>query len=460
MKHFLLFLISIVFCNGVIAQDSSPLHVTDSTEQEILKVLNEINTLQKEANEARIKTKGEFQSSIGAKEVPSNEYGAMLHIATNTKPQFYLDGWNLFGIFTFFVALFSTYYAFATYRSQKKTEQHTQNAPISVQIGILKDLPRHFYRNLVCTCALLLKFRHKTNIDPKNKQWMRYPSESNLLKLSTLPDDFILPIDSIDEDLFQKMHEGKLLFKNYNMEIEVASKHLATRNISDNSLQTDYDNLLFKPLFLVARMFKIQNRLNLRNKKTENNVLYAIYAIVKVHTTKAKLHNLLNDKEGELSLLKEITKKDDSFVKAIGIKPDSIQRGLNDILNYNVNDNEIIDFLSRKKNKLNPDVYDGEIDKAKFIVYFEQHYKQEEKNDQAGLDYFKKIISIKDEDDFCEKFNMGDLDDIKKKGFHILAKNYFGFFAQEKWDVKELIFTILKIDTILETSKIGMIEYK
>ena len=38
-------------------------------------------------------------------------------------------------------------------------------------------------------------------------------------------------------------------------------------------------------------------------------------------------------------------------------------------------------------------------------------------------------------------------------------KPYFDYFHKDKWDVKDLVFTILKVDTALEMSKIGMIDY-
>lgn len=67
-------------------------------------------------------------------------------------------------IVAFVVSVFSMIYAILTYYAQKNTELHTTNAPISVQQWKLMDLPRHFYRNLVCTCSLILKFRNEKTI--------------------------------------------------------------------------------------------------------------------------------------------------------------------------------------------------------------------------------------------------------------------------------------------------------
>lgn len=86
------------------------------------------------------------------------------------------------------------YFAKITFEAQKQTEQHTSNAPKSAQIGKLKDLPRHFYRNLICACAMTLKYYDDSNKKIWGKR-INYPSESNVLKLKTLPDEIIYDID-------------------------------------------------------------------------------------------------------------------------------------------------------------------------------------------------------------------------------------------------------------------------
>ena len=152
------------------------------------------------------------------------------------------------------VAFFSLVFAAVTYLAQSKTEKHTQNAPISAQVGQFKDLTRHLYRNLVCTSAAIARYNSKENklpnhLDTDTKR-EAYPSESNFNKLKTMPDDVILDID-VDENTYAALHELRVLLRNYNIEIDVASKHISDASIWNQALIQDFDNLLFKPLHLV-----------------------------------------------------------------------------------------------------------------------------------------------------------------------------------------------------------------
>ena len=156
------------------------------------------------------------------------------------------------------VAFFSLVFAAITYLAQSKTEKHTQNAPISAQIGQFKDLTRHLYRNLVCTCAAIARFNNKHNklphhLDTDTKR-EAYPSESNFNKLKTMPDDVILDID-VNENTYAALHELRVLLRNYNIEIDVAAKHISSSTIWAPALEQDFDNLLFKPLHLVKSAF-------------------------------------------------------------------------------------------------------------------------------------------------------------------------------------------------------------
>ena len=152
------------------------------------------------------------------------------------------------------VAFFSLIFAAITYLAQSKTEKHTQNAPISAQVGQFKDLTRHLYRNVVCTSAAIARYNSKENklpnhLDTDTKR-EAYPSESNFNKLKTMPDDVILDID-VDENTYAVLHELRVLLRNYNIEIDVASKHISNASIWNKALIQDFDNLLFKPLHLV-----------------------------------------------------------------------------------------------------------------------------------------------------------------------------------------------------------------
>lgn len=435
---------------------------TDSIDQKILNELQEIHSLQLESKTERESTRHE-RIVVGNRDsidIPSNEYGAMLHIVDNTKQDRIYDGWNLFGALTILVALITGYFAFRDYIYQKRTARHTQNAPINAQIGVLKDIPRHFYRNLVCTCAMLFKFRHPTNY--KDNKRLAYPSEANVLKLSTLSDEFILPIDSTDEIIYKKMHEEKLLFKNYNIEISVASNHFSNSNISDESMKNDYDNLLFKPFMLIAEMYVLQDEIlfskNIKNE-SETNVMYTMYAFVKEHFSKMDYNKFLKkDSSNNISLLQEMDSKE-NFIKSIGILPDSIDRGIKKILTYKEKNNNIHSFIEiiedNKENEIIAYIY-----KNKFKDFFINKINIEEKYNSKKDDIIKNFelaLSIKDINSFKNSSEIPkDFSDENAKN---LMKSYFNFFQNEKWELKELIYTILKVDTILELNKIGMINY-
>ena len=66
----------------------------------------------------------------------------------------------------------------------------------------------------------------------------------------------LLKID-VQENTYKKMHESNLLFRNYCIEIKVASEHITRSDISQSSLADDFDNLIYKPLFLTHEAGKL-----------------------------------------------------------------------------------------------------------------------------------------------------------------------------------------------------------
>lgn len=202
---------------------------------------------------------------------------------------FVKDDFNLYGIIALIVAVFSLVIAIITWIAQYKTEKHTKNVPIKDQREKFKDLSRHEYRNLCCALASAIKFFDQTNGTEKNR--MGYPSESNLQKLKVEPEDIVL---SIDSDVAAMIVEMQLLLRNYNIEIDVASQHLAKKNISDTAIHQDYDNILFKPLYLVKRAYDLElaivNRRTRKSKRTDKNALLerTMLTIINEHLSKIK----------------------------------------------------------------------------------------------------------------------------------------------------------------------------
>ena len=183
------------------------------------------------------------------------------------------------GVVAFLISLGSLFYTYQSYRSQRSTEANTMNVPIEHQRNKFKDLSRHAYRNLVCTLSAAIKFFDTANGEERHR--LTYPSESNMLKLEVQPEDVVM---EINPSLAASVSELRLLLRNYNIEIEVATQHLSRQTISDSALNQDFDNLLFKPLYLVKRTYSLENDLvALTNKKStdiNNELLHRTMSII------------------------------------------------------------------------------------------------------------------------------------------------------------------------------------
>ncbi len=153
----------------------------------------------------------------------------------------------------FWIALIALLFSVFTFGAQRQTEKHTKNVPIRDQREKFKDLSRHEYRNLCCIMASAIKFFDSSNGTERHRKY--YPSESNLQKLKVEPEDIVL---SIDSDVASLISELRLLLRNYNIEIDIASEHLSKQNLVDATLYQDFDNLFFKPFYLVKRAYDLE----------------------------------------------------------------------------------------------------------------------------------------------------------------------------------------------------------
>lgn len=174
---------------------------------------------------------------------------------------FFWSNLNFYGIVGVVLALFSLLYTFRSYVSQSQTESNTRNVPIKDQVNKFRDLTRHEYRNLVVVLTTAMKFFADDNA--KDGVRKAYPSESHILKLQAAPEDFVL---DINPQMAATVSEMRLLLRNYNIEINVACNHLSRPAINDDAVNRDYDNLIFKPLFLVRNACNMEAQL----KEEEN----------------------------------------------------------------------------------------------------------------------------------------------------------------------------------------------
>lgn len=165
-----------------------------------------------------------------------------------------IDIWNcLFAILAFGVGVFAAVYDWKGYKASKMTADNVVRVSEEVQVAQFNDLIRHFHRNLICSLAMSYKQvdgdRHTT-----------YISESHLYKLKTLPEDIIhTERYNTNNELYSRMHEMKLLLRNYDMEIDVALMHFKNSDIDvEDLIAIDFDNLLFKPYFLISKIVTIE----------------------------------------------------------------------------------------------------------------------------------------------------------------------------------------------------------
>lgn len=412
--------------------------------------LDSIYQIQKEEYELRKKAIEDRTHKDNKDSREDSEYALMSKIEKNTYVDFYKDGWTLFAIIGLALSI-------VTFLAQKSTEKHTKNVSITSQIGQLKDLPRHFYRNLVCAMAMVLKYRHKSN--ENGNYYKKYPSESNVLKLQTLPEEFYLNIDAMNDNIFKLMHEQKILLRNYNLEVDVASKHFARKDITENSIANDIDNILFKPLFLINKNLELRKALELYNDShgfckqlkrlfrwsrtkrckmdADEYIVDVVYTFVYEHFKKLELENLKP---------KELYINDNEFNECFEFR-NALQRSFRGLIKSK--EKKSVKFIQWEYKECS-------IDRSAFYTYFINRLMTESDPDKVKTaEKLKNIREAKDVEKLFEKFKITD------NGYRKQAKAYFEFWrSDESCDAMLLIYNILKIDAILELPKIGMIEHE
>lgn len=395
--------------------------------------------------------------------------GAPVILIDDVSTNFLDDGFNFLGVIGFFLGLASLYFAKVTFEAQKQTALHTSNAPKSAQMGKLKDLPRHFYRNLICSCAMTLKY-----YDDSNKRWgvrMNYPSESNVLKLKTLPDEIIYDIDE-EEKSYTIRHEFKLLLRNYNTEVDIAAEHFSRKNISEDAINLDIDNIIFKQLFLLYRSYDIL--LTLSNVAYPQIVAESLHTMIKEHFTKLMDNTLLDKGNMYLHYVNNILldandtkgKENDKFKKHIDPKG-SLYRSYGTILK-SIN----IYYQNQYAKRINETEFNGiffnlkdekiEVDKQKFIISL---LKEGTKKSKILKGFVEGICNISDFDQLMDfyKIKKEDLNEKDKQIYQTIFNNisvYFKYLKNNpKWDFKDLLLHIVVMDCVLETKKIGMVNF-
>lgn len=409
------------------------------TTEQILDELKLIRTMQDRQDSLQKARQADVDSIMQTRQMEGHsEVGIMAQIEDNTNEKFLTGGLTL-------IAIIGLVFGFFTFWYQQKTERHTKNVSISSQLGVLKDLPRHFYRNLVCTVAMLFKYKHKDNMNSDNS-YKSYPSEANMLKLQTLPEEFILSIDTSDDKVYDEMHEQKLLLKNYNLEVGVASNHFARKAIKESSLKNDFDSLLFKPIYLISRLCNLHIMLKGKGwftpKSTpEDYVNEALCTFAMEHFAK-----------WDFDKVKEKFPKEpcnEIFAEKSPIISSSIERGMNQLLKL-VENEKSLQFI---------EVYEMEdeqkkyfINQSKFVNYFMKS-KADDMEKNKKKDFINDVLNSYDVESLLETH------ELTGKEYESAIRSYLEFWQKDEWEVKDLLYNMLKMDAVLELPIIGMIEH-
>lgn len=384
---------------------------------------------------------------------------------------FFWNDFNFYGIVATVLALFSLWYTFRAYRSQSLTENNTRNVSIEDQKSRFEDLARHEYRNLVVVLSTAVKYFSKTN--QSGGQRMEYPSESHILKLQAAPEDFVL---DIGPQIAAIASEMRLLLRNYNIEIGVAHDHLLRRTINSGVIEADYDNLIFKPLFLVSKSCRMDSMLsnvggnlglekvkklgNVEKSHKDNKLspkdsflLRSLELMLTEHLSKLPkaLKELIDkmdkwkdntDKRGKyLSYFKSLTKT--NGLKLECDHTDALDRS------FGTAYGTLVDKFG-KDGKDAKDGKDGKDEKDSKTLNCEWNYKSGNNSE------------IEEEIDDVLK-NLPSLKNISPKDFEWLEayKNMLQTIKNKnEFDLMQFFPLMLKMDILVELPKIGMVNYE
>ena len=312
--------------------------------------------------------------------------------------------------------------------------------------------------------------------DDSNKRWgvrMNYPSESNVLKLKTLPDEIIYDIDE-EEKSYTIRHEFKLLLRNYNTEVDIAAEHFSRKNISEDAINQDIDNIIFKQLFLLYRSYDIL--LTLSNVAYPQIVADSLHTMIKEHFNKLHDNTLLDMKNDFFHYVNNIlldvndTKgkenEKEKFKKHIDPK-DSLYRSYGMILK-SINEY----YKNQDTKRINKTEFNGicfnikegkiEVDKKKFINSL--HNEGGNKSDVLSK-FVNDFCNISELDGLLKAYQKerGNLNEEEIKNNQAIfdkTSAYFKYLGEgSKWDFKDLLLHIVVFDCVLETKKIGMVNF-
>ncbi len=449
MKRFTLLLVAILplLCTPTLTsaqtnkKESNPTNTIDSTTYN----LNQIY-----ANTEVIKKNTEPETAKKTLNVSKESLTVSEKSLTVSKKNYWI------AIIALVVSVCTLWISTKTLKYQKLS---TRNVNGNVQNAALTDLIRHLYRNVDCTVAMALRFRSKKN--SKGSAYVKYPSEANLLKLKAEPERYVP--DAGKMETRKEFYELRTLLRNYSEEIEVASKHLSTKGLKRKDFEADFDNILFKPLFLTSKINGLWQNLETNNGKLKLNL----------ETNNGKLKLNLKTNNGKLNK--------DFFKLAIQIiveehlnKIGSFEKYQTEIVSHQdradllvaINDDNTFDLYTKKEGEENNSVKRG----MEFLLRLGEDGEQKptpcstisisdimakwSKNGNA-YKLLTEIRNYKTTDEMFDKLKITKEDKLR----NVLLPYFEMLLCNGPVNVEELLTYMIKIDAILEMPKIGMISY-
>ena len=294
----------------------------------------------------------------------------------------------------------------------------------------LQDLIRHLYRNLVCSVAMALRFKHSNN--KVGFDFKRYPSETNMQKLKSDPELYIFNLDTSSVEGLRAGREMRILLRNYNVEVDVAIDHLSQKNIDHRIFDSDFDNLLFKPLFLISKINGLwQNLETNKGKLNKDFFKLAIQIIVEEHLNKigsfARYQTeVVSHQNRDLLVAINDDNTFDLYTKKGGERTNSVKRGMMSLLRLGEERTICISYIMAKWSK-NGNAY-------KLLTEIRNFETTDKMFEELGITKENKLRNV-------------------------LAPYFEMLRSNKPVDMETLLTHMIKIDAILEMPKIGMISY-
>lgn len=421
MKRFALLLILSCAALGANATDSTS---TEGIDELILKQLIKIKAIQDSTYEQRMRAfENKDKVSTETEVISPSEYYVLSKIKSNTDKNFNLDNWNLYGLIALFVSVISAVISYYALKAQNDTKDNTSNVPIEVQQARLADVPRHFYRNLVCTVSIISKFIQESN--GKSGKRLAYPSEANLLKLFVPEDDYFLQINRKSKSYDDMLNSNlRLLFRNYNIEVQVAAEHLSRKHLTDDSLMQDFDNLLFKPFFLCRMTYKYEKLLDIAPKNKDYNIAYRIILSHFVNLKNNLSYLCRSNVDGYINHISDSS----NFITNVIDKRGAIRRSMGTLNTLIIERDSFINDC--KDSELRNFIKDLSSNKKCFINWY------------ASYKSFNDSLAVLSAEELYE-----------------ILLPYLLYINKESWDFKTLFYYIITVDAAIEIDRIGMINY-